>query len=173
MREIRPFDRAVYSGLCAVNLVLLSVTCWLMSRTAFFIIGAFVLAVCEAIDLVLVAIRAETVTACWHTFMALMVTMGTLAMSIYTGIYCTNNMDDECCSYMIGTTVMGAVICTVEVGILIWGKRVGYAQAYHCCLPKQQVNPASTLVSQATTHKPKSTTKAVVFVVPLEHIEKE
>ena len=175
MREISTFNRAVYSSLCAVNLVLLSITCWLMSRTAFFIIGAFVLAVCEAIDLVLVAIRAETVTVCWHIFMAVLVTMGTVAMSIYTGIYCTDNMDDNNCSYMIGTTVLGTVVCAIEICILIWGKRVGYAQAYHCCLPKQQrqINPVSTLLRETTTSKPKSTTKAVVFVVPLEHVDKE
>ena len=175
MREISSCDRAIYSSLCAINLALLSVTCWLMSWTAFFIIGAFILGVCVAIDLVMVAIRAETATRCWHIFMLVIATLGTVAMSIYTGIECTHGDDNQSCNYMIGSTIMAAVISVMEVVILKWGERVGYGRHY-CCLTEsqkqKQIYPVETMLRQTTTHKPtQTTTKAVVFVVPVEHIK--
>ena len=141
MRDINSYDACLYLGLCVLNTVLLSVSCWLLWIWKFWIAGFWLLLTVGAvIDVIMVLLRNDSITSGWHLFMAISVGIcSILGMGVYTAIHCTAGNGTNC-SYMIAVTVIGIIISIIEVFIIVVGKRAGYQQGC-CCCSSPQVKP--------------------------------
>ena len=155
MRNISTQDQALYGGLCGLNLLLLAIECWLIWISPFWILGVLILSACSLIDLIVVfGCRKDSLTICWHTFMA--VTCGlcsTLGMGSYTGTWCVRYGMHKFCKYMIAATVIGVVITIIEIVLVQIGKRAGFSSCYccGCCDPAPMIQPTVYPVYPAQT----------------------
>ena len=155
MRNISTQDQALYGGLCGLNLLLLAIECWLIWISPFWILGVLIVTACSLIDLIVVfGCRKDSLTICWHTFMA--VTCGlcsTFGMGSLTGMWCAEYEMDGYCQYMIAATVIGVVIAIVEIVLVQFGKRVGFSPCCccNCCDPAPMIQPAVYPVYPAQT----------------------
>ena len=142
-RDPFKYDSRVYAGLCALNIVLLSVTCWLTTtigkKPTYGLLIPFVLVIIGAIlDLfIMYGCNNKSYTLGWHCFMAvafLLWTVGT-SVTLSIGIDCEDKMNDppkyDYCGELIGLCVLGGVIMIVEAFIVKIAHNAGFYDL--CC----------------------------------------
>ena len=185
MQDINSYDANLYLGLCLLNIVLLSISCWLVFISPFWIVGCLVLTIGAVVDVIMVRLHNDYITTGWHWFMAFAAGVcSILGMGIWTAVYCALEGVDRYCSCMIAATIIGIVVSIIEVFIILVGKRAGYRQGCCCCCsppteqtvvypviatyPNVQLTTSSYQVPVMTTtmQVPMST----VTVVPLQQL---
>ena len=91
-RDPFKYDSRVYAGLCALNIVLLSITCWLTTtigtKRMYGLLILFVLVIIGAIlDLfIMFGCNNKSYTLGWHCFMAVAFLLWTVGTSVTLGI---------------------------------------------------------------------------------------